>query len=323
MEQYKVVIIGTGQIAGGYDSPGSDMVLTHAHAIHQHAKFQLAGVYDINKEKATQFANKWFSAAYEDLDQMFEEVKPSIAVIAVPDEWHEAMLEKLSDAALQLIICEKPLGFDIPKLETILEKLARKNIAIAVNYSRNYDEAILRLKQQIQQQGFGDFINATLMYTKGIQHNGSHAISLLRFLFGEVENFNILSATFDYKQSDPTLDLFLNFEQNYKCHLIAGNATTYSIFDYDFYFQKARIKFRQKGFTYGIQAVVDDPTYKGYQNLGPTEYKDSLLKQALLNLYQNVDDHLTNKKPLYCSGQEALTTQKVLQEIMAQYHKLQ
>ena len=43
---YKAVIIGAGNIAAGFDSPKSEKVLTHAHAILLHPDFELLGFYD-------------------------------------------------------------------------------------------------------------------------------------------------------------------------------------------------------------------------------------------------------------------------------------
>lgn len=320
MKVHKTVVIGSGQIAGGYDSPQDEMVLTHAHAIQKYPGFDLSGVFDINFSRAKAFAEKWDTKAYLELSDMFAQLQPEIAVICVPDEFHETTLQKLvSFDSLELVICEKPLGFDIDNLQKILEQYQKKDIQIAVNYSRNYDITLQQFKQDIEEKKYEGFINATFFYTKGILHNGSHAISLLRFLFGEVINVQILSETIDYKQSDPTLDLFIEFDNGYKCHMMAGNEQDYSLFNYDFYFQKARVKFRNNGFKVGYQEVEDDPVYEGYKQLGDVTFKDTHLKEALFYLYQNIADYLQNNQPLLCDAQNALKTQQTLDNIIKKH----
>lgn len=47
----RVVIIGAGNIAAGFDTPESKKILTHAHAVVVNPDFQLLGFYDIDEKK--------------------------------------------------------------------------------------------------------------------------------------------------------------------------------------------------------------------------------------------------------------------------------
>ena len=56
---YKALIIGAGQIAGGYDNPNDKSILTHAHAYSNNSNVELLGFYDVNYEAAEKMAEKW------------------------------------------------------------------------------------------------------------------------------------------------------------------------------------------------------------------------------------------------------------------------
>jgi predicted dehydrogenase len=315
LNPYKAVIIGCGRIAGGYDNPGDDVVLTHANAISRSPTINLAGVYDINPVLAKAMAAKWQSTAYVSISALLETIKPDIVIVAVPDEFHEEVLETLLEFTTKIVICEKPLGKRLDKLTTLLEKYRKRNIKLAVNYSRNYDQRIIQLKKEIHQDLYGEFLNGMVFYSKGIRHNGSHAISLLRYLFGNIVNFNVLDSRVDYASGDPSLDIQLRFENGRKCYLLAGDERKYSIFEWQFLFSKSRLIFKRDGFQLCTQEIIDDPLFPGYKTLGEEKCKETALKNSMETLYQNVSDNLTAGQALLCSADDALATQSAIETI--------
>lgn len=67
---YNSLIIGAGQIAGGYDSLESEAVLTHAHAYAKHSDFNLLGFYDVDASNASNMAKKWNCNAFNRFDEI-------------------------------------------------------------------------------------------------------------------------------------------------------------------------------------------------------------------------------------------------------------
>lgn len=322
MNRFRTALIGAGQIGGGYDGPGDRHVLTHAHAIRKHADFQLSGVMDVDLEKSRAFGEKWQTAAYTSLEQLMRECRPQVVVICNPDEVHQETLCQLEDyKTLKLVICEKPLGLDCEELAEVTSRYESRGIPIAVNYSRNYDSSLHSLKISIERGEFGRLINSSVVYTKGISHNGSHAISLLRYLFGEVQRFRVLNATLDRCASDPTLDAFLEFGNQAGCHLIAGDECEYSIFETSFYFSRALVKFVDFGFSLQVCGVEPDAMYPGYRKLGKVSCSETGLKGALTTLYENVSQHLRNGRSLYCDADDALKTQAVVRDLLIAHQR--
>jgi predicted dehydrogenase len=320
LNSYNAIILGCGRIAGGYDNPGSKVILTHAHAISRSQKIKLAGLYDVNSTVAKQMADKWQTKNCDSIPEIFEKAKPDIVIIAVPDEFHEEMLETVLDFSPKVVICEKPLGKDILKLRHLIESYEKKNIKIAVNYSRNYDQRILQLKREIEVELFGEFLNGVFFYSKGLRHNGSHAISLLRCLLGEIADFKILDSRIDYKSDDPSIDLQIQFVNGKKCYLLAGDENQYSIFEWQFLFSKMRFIFKTDGFQLCTQEVIDDPIFPGYKILGEETCEESGLKNSMSILYQNLLRNLEADEALLCSGQDAFITQSIIETIIGNFH---
>ena len=320
-KKYKSVIIGCGKIAGAYDAPGDKNILTHAHAISVHKRTILSGAYDISYNKAKAFSRKWNTIAYKSLRGMLDKVKPEIIYICVPDDMHLGILKMVLDYKPKAVICEKPLATDIEAAKLIVQKYKKNKISLVVNYTRRFDPVIQRIKSDILKRKYGTFINASVIYTKGILHNGSHAIDLLRYFFGEVASCEVLAKNIDYKKEDPTLDAFLKFDNNTKAHFIAADENHYSIFEIDLLFSRKRINLYQFGLKYNIQAVRLDPIFVGYKDLGDRKMRLTDLNHALLNLIDNVIDRIENKKGLLCSGEDAARTQELCEELLNKLKK--
>lgn len=320
-KKYKSVIIGCGKIAGGYDAPGDKNILTHAHAISVHKRTILSGVYDISYNKAKAFSRKWNTIAYKSSRDMLGKVKPEIIYICVPDDMHLGILKMVLNYKPKAVICEKPLSTDIEAAKLIVQKYKKNNISLAVNYTRRFDPVIRRIKSDLLKMKYGAFINASVIYTKGILHNGSHAIDLLRYFFGEVVSCEVLAKNTDYKKEDPTLDAFLEFDNNAKAHFIAADENHYSIFEIDLLFSRKRINLYQFGLKYDIQAVRIDPVFVSYKDLDDRKMMFTGLNHALSNLIDNVIDHIENKKDLLCSAEDAVRTQESCEELLNRLKK--
>jgi len=319
---YKVVIIGCGKIAGGYDTPDSPLILTHAHAINKYNRTTLVGVFDIIPSKARDFAEKWNTTAFDDLEIMLEKGEPDFVVITSPTQFHNEHLNFIRNYPLKIIICEKPISNELDRTRKILDDYKMQNIPILVNFSRRYDITLQQLKQDIFNNKFGNFINSSSIYTKGILHNGSHLVDLFRYLFGEVSIIRVFHSNVDYDADDPTVDAFLEFENGFKTHLIAASEDRYTVFELDLLFENCRIKISNLGFEIEVRYVRNDPFYPNYKILDMPIVKETGYKDSMANLYKHAINHLENNEKLICSGEEALQSQAVCKEILEKYFSL-
>lgn len=322
-ERYKVVIIGCGNIAGGYDTPDSGLILTHAHAINRYHRTMLAGAYDIVQSKTKEFGKKWNTVGFDNLETMLDQCKPDFVVVASPTQFHNKHMGQVLKYSPKCVICEKPISNELNLTRKILDGFKKQHIPILVNFSRRYDITMQQLKQDVYNGKFGNFINSSATYTKGILHNGSHLVDLFRFLFGEVSKIKVLHSNIDYEADDPTIDAFLEFQKGFKTHLIAAREDKYCVFELDLLFDDCRINILNMGFDIEFRHVRNDPVYPNYRILDVPKAKETGYKDALLNLYKNAVNHLENNGDLICSGEEAFLTQSVCKKILGIYSSME
>ena len=83
---YNVLIIGAGNIGALYDSPGSNHILTHAHAFSKTPGFSLIGFFDTDFEKAHHAAQRWNTQVFKTLEEVFASYTIDIVSMCVPDD---------------------------------------------------------------------------------------------------------------------------------------------------------------------------------------------------------------------------------------------
>ena len=321
--QYKATIVGCGRIGVSFDFDDTDAVLTHAKAFSAHPQVNLVAVMDVNSKIAKSSGSKWKCEYYSDFQRMIKEQQPDIISICVPDEFHYEYLLQCLDFKPKAVIAEKPLTLDIEESNEIVEKYNNVNIPLFVNYTRRYEGFMQSLKYRIETGDLGQILNTTIKYTKGILHNGSHAIDIANFLFGEYLSGQPLNSVIDYSEADPTLSAVLKYERCPELFLIACDEYFYSIFEIDIMAEKGRIVFDQSGFRCREYGVKKDSVFEGYKDLVLVKEYTTDLNKSIFNLVDNVVQHLDNDKKIICSGKDALLAQEICSELIESWDRQQ
>jgi predicted dehydrogenase len=291
---YSFGIIGAGKISSEYDDIKSENVLTHAHAIVLNSDSKLLGFYDVDVLAATRASNKWGGKAYKTFDELMSHI-PDVIIVATPDETHAEILGQILHWMPKIVICEKPLTLDYKTSVNLIRAYSEKGITLVVNYQRRFDPSVFELKRKIANRELGPLVCGSVLYSKGLMHNGSHAIDFLRFLFGEVSEFLTLKKFYDFTEKDPSVSGFLRFKDG-DVTLIAANENFFSIFEIDLIFEKYRYKFSHSGMFMEIQEPKADDTFTGYielfsKGLSKTGFTNSisgLIEECILFLSSGI-----------------------------------
>lgn len=311
--RYKVGIVGAGMIAAGYDAPGSPKVLTHAHAFKANPRFDCLGFFDLDQAKARAAASKWGLGHFATFEALAS-ANPDVVVICVPDEHHASSLRPLLEQKVRLVLCEKPLTLKVTDSRALMEAFARKKVALGINYQRRYDPSLLAVRQAYTEGRLGRFVCGTVLYSKGILHNGSHAVDTLRFLLGDPTSAVVTRKIADYKDADPTVDATLDFGAG-SVALVAGDERLFSLFEIDLLFEKRRYRFHHSGLSLDSFEVKDDPVFPGYRELFATHSGPSELGTSLSHMVQNLADSLDGKAGLRCEAASVIGTQAVCEAL--------
>lgn len=311
---FKAVIIGAGRVGCFYDRP-QDMhrCSTHAHAYYNSRSISLAGIFDINKNKAFEAAEIWKTKAYESLTGMLSEVKPDIVSITVPPKQHYRVFAEVSNYKPRLVFMEKPLADSLGDAVKIVQEAQNRSIKLVVNYQRQWMKEVADILKKYRDGGFGKFLSGTVYYNKGLRNNGAHFLQLMISLLGAVTGARVLGKRADYSREDPTLDAAIDFREG-RVYFIGLNNKYYSVAEAELFFEKGRVSIRDFGRLIIESGIGQDTYYPEERILKIQRSKKtslSLLKDVMANLIGVLQD----KAEPAVSGRDALNTEKALAKI--------
>ncbi|MDO8487487.1 MAG: Gfo/Idh/MocA family oxidoreductase [Candidatus Curtissbacteria bacterium] len=304
-KNFNVLIVGSGRIGAFIDDPKSKNILSHAHGFSQNG-FNLVGFVDRDFEKARKASSIWGGLAFKTIGEAFNKNKIDVVCEAVDDEYHFEVLKELLPYNFKLVFAEKPLASSDVQAKKILDLYKKRGTPIAVNYTRRYIPEFEFLKLRIPR--FGKFVKGTGIYGKGLIHNGSHMIDLLRYLVGEIVDITVYERIFDYSVKDPSLSGILKLESGSNFAICALDCRLYTIFEMDLLFEKGRIKIDDSKFMIEEFGIKENSVFSGYKNLTKSEEINTSQDKSMLFASKNIYEFLKGNSQLKCTGEEAYKT---------------
>ena len=330
MKIYEVVIIGCGSIGAmkpdNIDYPGSSNILTHANAVDRHPRTNLLALIDTDLQQLHKAAGKWGpQIATKSLDEI-KNKQIDIVIIAVPTEYHyETLIEVLKIGYPKLIIAEKPFCLNTNEANLIMERAkeccidGRRKIPIMIDYIRRYAQGYKDIKKQIDSGTFGKALNCRVLYTRGLFHEGCHAIDLMRYFFGKCEFKNKLTfckSIVDRDKNDPTIDFKLIFENCNSVIFQPCDGRKYGIFEVDICFENCRLRFIDNGL-YIEKYPINEENEWGHKSLDyrltNVTRQETGLNIALYDLINNAVNFLDEKEDLICTDRDAIAIHEILE----------
>jgi len=187
-EQYKSAIVGLGQVAWKMDKNHDRLgIWTHAEAYLRCSSTDLVAGFDPVKGERETFSDYYpITKTYSSLDKMMQKEEPDIVSICTPTATHLDVIKQLVEYPVKAIFCEKPLHFSSIHSESIIELCERKNIILAVNYMRRWENLYLKIKELIDSKELG-VLKSVVGYTNtALYMNASHMIDLIIMLCGRI-----------------------------------------------------------------------------------------------------------------------------------------
>lgn len=142
-----IVIIGAGGIVRNAHLPAYGM-----------AGFHVAGIYDVNFNKAKSLAESFgiVMGAFDSLELLIRKAREVGAIfdLAVPADQILEILKQLPDGSAVLI--QKPMGENLKEARQILDLCQRKSHVAAVNFQLRHAPFILAAKDVIRQGLIGE-----------------------------------------------------------------------------------------------------------------------------------------------------------------------
>lgn len=319
MKRFKTVIIGCGNIAGGYDSnfARGDWPLSHAGAFVAHEGFDLIACCEPDPEKRQAFQEKWSVPRAVAQPEELEAHQLSIDVVSIcsPTILHSQHLQTVFDWSPRLIFCEKPITPNIQESEHWVKIYEGAGIKFVVNHTRRWAPDICTLKEEFEQQKWGKIRSVAGFYNKGILNNGGHLVDLIQYLLGPMRVIASGSEVYDFCPDDPSIPALLETHQGIPITFHIGHAQDYAAFEVEFVTECGVLRMEAGGMRWSNRAVIDNPDFAGYRTLSTPCVEDGRYCEAMSDAVDNIYNALTTEVDLLSTGTTALQAQRICHEI--------
>ena len=315
----KCMIIGLGQIGMGYDLnlDPEVAVYTHARAFSVHPEFELIGAVDPAQVRRDLFEQHYGETAYPNIVSAVQAKSATVIVIASPTAQHRtAIKEVLAHSRPKLILCEKPLAYDVDEAREIVDACESAGVKMFVNYMRRADPGVIEIKRRVILGQIAAPIKGVAWYSKGFLHNGSHLFNLLEFWLGPFVNAKLLDAGRLWDSQDPEPDVQVEYERG-KVVFIAAWEESFSHYTIELLSPSGRLRYERGGESIAWQSTHADPILAGYKILQALpEMVANQMNRYQWHVADQIANVLADKPHTLCTGKQSLATLEAMHNII-------
>ncbi len=320
-----VLIIGCGNIAGGFDAgrPGSVTPYTHAGAYTAHGGYRLAACVEPDTDRRFAFQQRWgVERAYARLEEACANgARYDVVSICSPTPYHADYLRAALAMKPALVFAEKPLTASLEQSLELAKHYRETSIPLMVNYTRRWDQQVRALAEQLASGEWGRMRSASGVYNKGLYNNGSHMLDLLTLLLGPLTVVAAGPGRTDMWDADPSIPALLLSADGVPVTLNCGHAADYSLFELELVTERGTVKMENGGLDWQFRRAEPSPTFAGYQALSAPEHQNGTLGGAALAAVHEIATIVTKGGTPSCGPDEAVAVQKLCEAIRAASRK--
>lgn len=318
----RVLIVGGGNIAGGFDQgrAAGDLPFTHAGAFARDDRFCIEACVEPDVDRRAGFMKAWsVRQGFSSIDDALEaDCKFDVISICSPTSTHAHDLQIALSLKPRLIFCEKPITTLLTDTERLVNECRKAGVLMAVNHTRRWDPSVQKLSADIATGKRGKLRAVVGSYNKGILNNGSHMLDLLHFLVGPLKISSIGKPIYDYFSDDPSIPVYLEGLQELPIHLVCGHAEDYALFELQLVFSSGILTMEEGGMYWRERCAMESETFKGYRQLSGGERYAGEYPRAMLQAVDNIFRALHHSEQLRSTGESALLAQRMCQQIKQQ-----
>lgn len=318
---WRVLIVGCGNIAGGFDMarPADAAPLTHAGAFAAHPGFQLSACVDPDAARREAFAAHWRVGLATGSIEALGAAPGAFDVVSIcsPTGLHHVHLAAALQLRPRLVFCEKPLTSSMAESARWVAACEDAGVALVVNYTRRWDPAVDALVGELHGGRWGALRSVVGHYNKGILNNGGHLVDLLLRLVGPMDLLATTACQHDFWPDDPTVAALLRSRADgVPVYLNPADARDYAFFELELVCQNGVLRMLAGGMGWQVRDAEASAQFKGYKSLGPAQVRDGQYPQAMGRAVADIHHHLATGAPVGSTGRDALAVQQLCQQIL-------
>ncbi len=319
MRTYAAVVVGLGQIGQGYDydCENDRRILSHASSYRYHPGFHLVAGIDPDRGQRERFERKYARPTFPSVADLPSDLRAEVFSICVPTSGHARTFFAVLKRGAAAVLCEKPIACAVGDADRMVSEARAQGCAVAVNYMRRFEPGLLSLREILSAGRLGDIYKGIVWYGKGLVHNGSHFVDLLRFLLGEASRPEVLSRGRAWGGRDPEPDVRIRFGAA-EIYFLAACEERFTIAEFELIGTKGKVAYRRGGESIEVWEAQADSAFPGYTTLG----REAIHIHNDFERYQwHVADHLylhlTEGAPLHSTGESATETLRAVESIVS------
>ncbi len=130
--------------------------LSYASALQKNSHSELTCIWDNDRQRGHEMANKYQATYYDDLDQMLE--TDIDAVIICSENVHHKQHVILAANAKKHILCEKPIATEVEDAQEMMAACKNNDVILQVAFPVRFAPTIQEMKQIIREKRIGDIL---------------------------------------------------------------------------------------------------------------------------------------------------------------------
>lgn len=313
-KKYQAAVIGCGRIGAGNRSFGRAVrPSSHAEAYDLNSRTNLAALVEIDRDKLA-LAGKNYPRAklYGDIGRMMKEVSPDLVSLATPTDCHFANIVEIVKYGRPVILCEKPLAYNLEQAAKIVKLCKNKRVPLFVNHTRHFDPLNIKWAEKIKAGVIGRVFGGSAYYQNGLMNNGTHMVDLLAMILGSpasvTAKHNQATSSFP---GDLNADGLLYFKNGavVSLHSLSRN---YGVFDLELFGEAGTVIIRSLGSSrVEYRKKIKNKIFKGYFDLSAPKHEGKLYS-ALAGPVAYLTAYLDGKAKALSTGDDGLMALKIL-----------
>lgn len=339
---YTAALIGTGRIGFslGFDKK-REQPASHTMALLYNKNIKIAAGCDCSEENLSEWKKYVDKKQKSDVkifassDELFNNLKTDIVVVAVNEESHLCECIKAIESKPRLVILEKPVALSVEEGEKIKVASEKFNVPVLVNHERRFSLDYNLAKQMLAEGKIGKLqtVNGRLfsgmrVYSKlresngaySLLHDGTHLVDIVSFLLDDekIENLS-LTGLFWEPVKDETEPSLRNLTAHYttkSCpdvNLYVSGRSRYFEFGVELLGTEGRIFIGNGIFT--LEQRKESKLYTGFYSLEKVKFSRPKKTYYFANMVQNAVDFLEGRSEIKSPLSVALNDLRILIEI--------
>lgn len=317
MDKVKIGVVGTG-----------NMGRNHVRILHEeNNRFELVGIYDVNKQHAQNAAETYGISAFDNLEQMLEQV--DAVVIAVPSSLHKEIGLQAANMHKHALI-EKPIALTGAEGEELSNAYKQAGCILTVGHVERFNPAIVQLKKilgnekiiGVEAKRYGSF-DGRISDANVVEDLMIHDIDLMNYIMDDHELVDLKSVGRTVKSGKldfvSTLMTFDNgVYANVSASRVSQNKIREILVHTENSFIVANLLTRSLMVYRNTNMVVDEGTENSYK-------QDSVIQRIFVPIIEPLRAELIAfyeaivlEKPVMISGQTAANAVAICEQVTKQ-----